>query len=221
MSAARQTLAWIAAFGGGGLLFAAVKGYHPIEEVAAAISGSASGGPDHAWWTSPESASSTPGDTGSVGTTPAVDSPATSTSGSGGPVPQSATVPVAVPKTEDGASSIRLVPASAAAFVAWQAAYGAGIPCTSGWRDQAEQARQHAADPQRFGSATGSWHTAGKAVDVDNVWLSALPAAQQSKLRTAAKATGWNQARWGGEATCGSNTSNDTEPWHFSHGGCG
>jgi hypothetical protein len=204
-------LGWVALFGGAGLIYAAVADKRPIATLTAALTGSTT---------------STPASFGALfaalpaGTNlPATTVPATtsgssagSTPGSGGPVDQSATVPV---------GTIRLIPAAAAAFVAWQGQFGQSIPCTSGWRSVAVQASGFASNPERFASPQTSWHTAGKAVDVDNNWLGALPAATQSKLRLAAVATGWRQARWAGEAKCGNPSGSDNEPWHFSWGGCG
>lgn len=207
--ASRTVYGWVALFGGVGLVYAAVKDRRPILAVRAALSGSSTGSSSFGALEAP-----VPGSTSLPGTIPAGTTSGASggaAPGSGGPVAQSATVPV---------GSIRLIPQAAAAFIAWQGAFGQSIPCTSGWRSVTDQAAGYDSDPARFASPQTSWHTAGKAVDVDNTWLQALPAATQSKLRSTAAATGWRQARWRGEAGCGTLT-NANEPWHFSWNGCG
>lgn len=205
MNQSKIAMAWIAGFGGAGLLFAAIKGKGPVASVAAALQGDTTPG------SALQLATPVPG----VITTPGTDAPASgvSTAESGGPVPVSAT---AVFPCGNG-KTVRLIPTAGAAFVRWVAAFGAPIPA-DGYRSVAQQQIGYGQDSTRFGSPQTSWHTAGKAVDVD---LGGMSAATQSKLRTTAKANGWLQARWQGEASCGTNTTNDNEPWHFSYGGCG
>lgn len=149
--------------------------------------------------------------------TPSTTTGAPSTSASGlGPIRLSSEMI----KVNVGSGTILLEPGAAIGYHKWSEKFGQLIPCTTGWRDAARQDAAYADDPTRFAPASGSAHTRGLAVDVDNNWLSALPAGTQTKLRLAAKATGWRQARWMGEANCGTNPDNDNEPWHFSYKVC-
>jgi hypothetical protein len=203
-------LAWLAAFGGSYLVYAAVRGRHPVADLRAGLTGQATA-PTKAF----ASGGSGGGDTGGGGTV----SGSHAAAASGGPVvPQSSTVSVATTTGSYG-KTILLVPDAARAFHSWQSAYGAPIPCGEGWRSAAAADAGHAKDPQRFADSAHSWHCKGAAVDVDNNWLSTLPPAQLSKLRTTARSAGWLQARSAGEARCGSGDT--AEPWHFSYGGCG
>lgn len=127
-------------------------------------------------------------------------------------------------------NTILLAPAAAQGFANWKTAWGGDIPCTSGWRDPAVQQAAYEQNSKRFAPADKSWHCKGAAVDVDNNWLSALSAANKTKLRQAAYTTGWGQCRYRQEIgvtpgfECPCNPSNGTktdEPWHFSYGGCG
>jgi len=138
---------------------------------------------------------------------------------------------------KDSPDPIRLSPAALDAWNKWRQLWGGPIPCSSGWRDPVAQ--QKAYDDweagnhgwHRFAPANKSYHCKGLAVDVDNNWLNALPASEQSRLRIAAREAGWGQARWRVkgqgqntpyEASCNSDNGTDTaEDWHFSVKGCG
>lgn len=221
MSAQTATIGWAAAFAGSGLLFVALRGQAPVASITAALAGS----------TAPRSAlveldtGPTGAPAGSGPLLPGASSAATGSDAiktaltpgsSGGPITQAQTVTVKTGRSVAYPSgTMRLAPSAAPAWVAWVAAFGAQIPA-SGWRSTAEQAAANAKDPKRFASATASYHTAGRAVDVD---LGGMSPATLSRLRTTARGAGWVQARYAaGEAGCGH--TND-EPWHFSYGGCG
>lgn len=212
-------LAWLAGFGGAYLLYAAVWDRHPVADLQGTLTGKGA-----APAKSLGSGSSGGGGTGTGATpTPATATAPASTAGGGrkrANVPKSATAPVSTRLGKYGAT-IYLRPDTLRAFHAWQAAFGSVIPCTGGWRSEQDANRNHAAQPKRFADAANSWHCAGDAVDVNYDWLATLSAAQQSKLRITAKANGWLQGRWKGEASCGSNPDNDDEAGHFSYGGCG
>lgn len=226
MSAQATTIGWAAAFAGTGLLFVALRGQGPIASITAALAGNTA--PATPLDTGSGSSSSATGPTGApAGSGPLLPGASSASNGdaiktaltvgsSGGPVDQAQTVVVKTGRSLTYPSgSMRLTAAAAAAWTAWTAAFGAQIPA-SGWRSVSAQTAANKADPKRFASAEGSFHTAGKAVDVD---LGGMSAATQTKLRQTARAAGWVQARYAaGEAGCGH--TND-EPWHFSFGGCG
>lgn len=104
-----------------------------------------------------------------------------------------------------GQGGHRLAPDAADAFARAEALYGGNIVVTDSYRSCAQQASGHAADPNRFASAAGSYHTKGKAVDVNTTVMGA----SNPKLRSAMRAAGWCQYDPTGE------------PWHWSYGGCG
>lgn len=92
-----------------------------------------------------------------------------------------------------GQGSHRLAPAAAAGFRAWQAAYGFPIPVTDSYRPYAEQARQHARNPDRFAHPDKSAHVDGTAVDVNLQYLGISgPGAALDRLHAAGTATGWH-----------------------------
>lgn len=211
-------LGWLAGFAGGYLLYSALWDRHPLEDLRGTLTGAGTAP------SKPLGSGSGGGATaGAGGTSPAAPSTSSDVSAAlGAPVPKSACVPIDTKLSAKTATkpqigyTIYLTPDATRAFHAWEASYGGKIPCTGGWRSVEEANTNHARDPQRYADGNGSAHTRGRAVDVDGNWLGSLSAAQQSKLRTAAKANGWVQARWKGEANCGTNTSNDNEPLHFA-----
>lgn len=102
-----------------------------------------------------------------------------------------------------GQGSHQLTTDAAAAFTAWQQAYGAVIPITDSYRSWDLQAQRHAEEPGRFVSPEHSAHVSGEAVDVNMFEV------DEARLIAAATATGWCQA-----------ALNNDEPWHFSFNGC-
>jgi hypothetical protein len=132
---------------------------------------------------------------------------------------------------------IRLSPAALPAWKKWRELWGGPIPCTSGWRDPVQQQADYDAWEKgnhgwhRYAPANKSYHCKGLAVDVDDIWLNALPPSEQSRLRIAAREAGWGQSRWRVkgqgqntpyEASCNSDNGTDiAEDWHFSVKGCG
>lgn len=183
---------------------------------------------DYNIWARPEPFG--PTTDGYLGLTGSANAP-TSGGGDAGVLDRSQVVDAATGMTtKDSPDPIQLSPAALPAFQKWRADWGGPIPCTTGWRSAAVQQAGYDKDPKGHAPPDKSFHCKGLAVDVDNNWLQALPADQQTKLRRAAAANGWGQARWrlergsypGYEAPCNAQNGNNTdEPWHFSWGGCG
>jgi hypothetical protein len=121
-----------------------------------------------------------------------------------------------------GQSGHKLAPAAYAAFRTWETLFGRTIIVTDTYRDRATQARRHAEDPDRFGSADTSYHVKGRAVDVNLGAVGAVgphPGAAAGnptyeKLRSTGISAGWCWPRAG-------TRGDGKEPWHASHGGCG
>ncbi len=227
-------VAWFLGFTGAYLVWSALTDRSPIEDLRTTLTG----GRAEASRPLPGRSSSVVGGGASGASSVAgIDStaggnPVTPPSGgSGGSRPPTIARESCVALKGTNGTTIYLRPESAQAFRTWSNYLNSGgapilpagglIPCTGGWRSCAEADAAAARNPERFAPCRTSWHTAGAAVDVDMGWLGKLSFEQQNKVRLAAKMSGWSQARWGGPASCGGNTSNDNEPWHFSHGGCG
>jgi hypothetical protein len=189
---------WVIGFAGVGLLYSAVRNVSPLDQLRAVLTGGPGAGP--------------------------IDYPssvAVPYSPTDGEPPASGSL-FAVTPTLVTIRNFKLTPTAAAGFSAWEKAFGEQIPVTSGWRSYASQLAEYNADPDRFAHPGKSRHVKGDAVDVDNNWLSALPANKQSRLRVAARAAGWRQPRYDkGEAGCGASAKTNDEPWHFSFLVCG
>lgn len=115
-----------------------------------------------------------------------------------------------------GQGNHRLTPAAAAAFKQWQSLYGSTIHLTDSYRDSATQARGHAEDPDRFASASGSYHTRGQAVDVNLTVTTAGQSVNGQPLYDRLRSTG-RQAGW----ETYSRGERGKHTWHFSYGGVG
>lgn len=197
-SAATTTAGILAVTVGGGLVWAALTGRSPLDELRAALT---TGRPS-----------------GSTGRRLDVDQAA----GIGAVVEAGATVgqlageaaAAAGELVPIGQGSHRLTGAAAAAFKRWEAAYGRTIPVTDSYRSYAQQAAGHRADPDRFAAPTSSAHVTGQAVDVNLRALGILQGrrgeSSYDRLYNAAVATGWCSYTKG--------LSGDT--WHFSYGVC-
>lgn len=196
---------------GAWLIYASVRGLSPIEEFRAAIQGTPGPG------AKPLAPYVVPEELATLGAT--TDGGSVSYSSRAGSITGTAKptnlVTVGQSTIGNGTFAIELVPSAAAAFTAWQTAYGKPIRCTTAWRSYQSQADEYAKDPKRFAPPDKSWHVKGTAVDVDLAVTGATyPSAGWDKLYAAAIATGWCNPR-------GPYKGDHSEPWHFSYGGCG
>ncbi len=203
MSAVRTSASILALGVGGGLIYAAFTGQSPLNELRKALeTGKLDGPPEggRSIATVAPTPIGEPGATYNIGTVPKPDPAAGSTAT--GPLNL---VPI-------GQGSHRLAAPAAAAFAAWERAYGAKIIVTDSYRSQQQQAAGNAADPGRFASASGSAHPMGLAVDVNlpitTGGQSRKGQARYDRLAAAGASTGWRSYTGG--------VSGDT--WHFSYG---
>jgi len=191
------------------LIFVALRGLSPLDEIKAALTGNKSPGKKY-------ELSKALADKGALLET---DGPAaasfTSRAGSQSTGYAKPSNLVVVGTGTIGNLPIELAPAAAQGFRAWEAAFGGPIKCTSGWRSYAQQADGFESDPNRFADPDKSWHVKGTAVDVDLAATGAsFPGAGWDRLYTAAMATGWCNPR-------GPYSKRKDEAHHFSFGGCG
>lgn len=215
MSAATNTAGLLILGTGVGLIYAAVTGQSPMEELRKALtSGSLDGAP------SDRSIRSTPVDTdGSFAANearrqgaqaPSVDLPLSPLN----------LVPI-------GQGNHRLIAPAAAAFKQAERTYGRTITVTDSVRSASSQASSYAANPSRFGSAGTSYHVKGAAVDVNLPALGLSPKGSDPagwladpgyrRLFNAMTAAGWCNY----QIRSGTTRGRTPEPWHYSWGGCG
>jgi hypothetical protein len=192
-----ETLGVILAASGVGLVYAALTNQNPVSELRAALrTGDTSGR------TPINSGSSAGGTAGQTST--------------GGPASGLVTI----------RNGLQLEATAAAAFAAWERAFGAQIPLTGAARSRADQEAGYAADPDRFAAPGTSAHEEGRAVDVNLGTLGItvygrqpaawLTNAKYLALVKAAAATGWCNY----QIKNNSPGDKDAEPWHFSYGVC-
>lgn len=201
---AAQTTAGVIALGvGGGLIYAAITGQSPIEELRKALtSGRLDGAPADR----------------SIRTDPIFD-----TSAGGIPSPVSDVSASLVPIGQGGH---RLAGDAAAAFRLAERNYGRTITVTDSYRSAAVQAAGRRSDPSRFATAENSAHVQGKAVDVNLSALGLSPKGSNPagwltdpgylRLYRAMQLAGWCNYQIRNNTTNG----RTPEPWHFSYGGC-
>lgn len=192
-------LTWILASSGAWLVYSAVRGLSPLDEIRAALTGQASPGPRIV----PDLAGVPVQPTSPEGAAIAADKAQLAPTGPCRPPSQ--LVPI-------GQGSHKLTPAAAQAFQLWQAAYGAPIKLTDSYRTCAAQAEGYKADPTRFAAPGSSLHPKGLAVDVNLAAIGAQPGtATFDRLYSTARQLGWYNPR-------GPGRGDGKEPWHFSYG---
>ena len=206
MSAATSTLGIVAVGIGGGLVYAAVTGQSPLDELRKALTSGELDG-------RPESAAI------AVAATPAavfVDGVSSPSAGSIGTAAN--LVPI-------GQGSHRLDAAAAAAFAQAQRLYGRSIPITDSYRSPEVQAAGAASDPSRFATANTSAHVEGRAIDINLPALGLSVGADPStwtknaaykKLYAALSLAGWCNY----QINNGTANGRTPEPWHYSWGTC-
>lgn len=125
-----------------------------------------------------------------------------------------------------GQGGHRLEPRAAQAFKVWQSSFGQAIPITDSYRSTADQARNYARNPERFGAPGKSAHNEGRAVDVNLqalgiTGLGSSPATWllhpiYARLFQTAERAGWCNY----QVKNGTSGDKIAEPWHFSYGVC-
>lgn len=203
---AAQTTAGVIALGvGAGLVYAAITGQSPIEELRKALTTGALDG--------------APADS-SIRVDPAFD---TSAGGIPSPVDPASISATLVPIGQGGH---RLAAPAAAAFKQAERLYGRTITVTDSYRSAAVQAAGRRSDPSRFATAENSAHVQGLAVDVNLSALGLNPMGSNPsswlanagylKLYRAMQLAGWCNY----QVTNNTTNGRTPEPWHFSFGGC-
>lgn len=200
---------WVLATVGAWVLYSAVVGRRPLDELRAALTGAPSPGPSATLGGSLTASAAARGS--AAGTTEIPVIPAAL---------RSSAPPADLVQIGQGGHRLRRDAASA--FAMWQTVFGQPIPVTDSWRDPAIQAAQHEKDPGRFAPADKSAHPKGLAVDVNLQAIPGMKAPSRGRddgndtwrrLYTSAVATGWCNPRGGPRG-------DGREPWHFSYGGC-
>lgn len=222
---------------GAGLVYAGVTGQNPVTELRKALStGQLDGRPEPG--SAPAFGSSVLaklgaqiGDGGGYLAGTIGDKGAAGGSGSGEPSPAAGSASGAWPDDPSNLQSIgqgshRLAAPAAAAFRAWEQAFGAKIPVTDSYRSVAQQEAAHKSNPDRYAAPGDSAHGEARAVDVDLSALGMNPKgspsqwigsdAKYAKLVATAKATGWCNY----QVQNGTANGRTPEPWHFSFQVC-
>ena len=214
----------ILAFGAGvTLVWSAITGQNPLEEVRKLLrTGTVDGRPADASIrvTAVEGGASVgAGVAGDVGRAAGAAGAAVARAAAAGNGPPAALVSI-------GQGSHRLAPAAATAFRAAEQRFGRTIPVTDTVRDYNTQLRQWQANPRRFGNPDTSAHVQGLAVDVNLGAVGARPQGSTPsgwlndpayrRLFDAMTGAGW--CNW--QMNRGNTGGKIPEPWHFSYGGC-
>jgi len=189
------------------LIFVAIRGLSPLDEIRAALTGNKAPGKKFtpSQWMKDNAAVLNEGDGETGGVT--YSSRAASLSDT------------TTPTNLVDVHGVKLAPSAATGFRAWEAAFGRTI-VASGWRSKADQADGYAKDPGRFADPEKSWHPKGLAVDVDLAATGVMSsngqliAGEWDRFYAAAMATGWCNPR-------GPYSKKKDEAHHFSFGGCG
>lgn len=201
--------------GGAYVAYAAIRNISPAAELRGALAGSSTSSPPISM-------------AGTLDETSVATSAATGGSSSG-PCPPPPPL-VALPYNP----GLKVTAATAAAFTKWVAGFGKPIIVSNSYRTCESQASAYAGDPIRYGSAGGSAHPKGLAVDVNlqAMGISFSPPAmggtfnrggnnaQYVKLWTTGKAAGFSSA--GAQIDIPrkkspSGKDSMAEPWHFSY----
>lgn len=206
MSAATSTVGLLAIGTGVGLVYAAVTGQSPIDELRKALTlGTLDGRPDDA------SIRVDPVDVD--GSFQSVETARQLGNVAGGLVPI-------------GQGSHKLTGPAAAAFKRAEQMYGRSITVTDSYRSPTVQAKGRASDPDRFGTAESSGHVRGTAVDVNLPALGLSPKGSNPsgwlndpayrKLYDAMTRAGFCNY----QIRNGTTKGRTPEPWHFNYGDC-
>lgn len=114
---------------------------------------------------------------------------------------------------------------AAASFARWEKAYGGDIIVTDSYRSYAQQSKDYASDPNRFGSPNSSYHVKGLAVDVNLQAINAIPPSPHTALTVGGGGTAnWQKLYRTGIANGWKNVrgpyspnSDQAEPWHWQY----
>ncbi len=201
MSPATTTLGVIAAAVGAGLIYSAITGQAPLDELRKVLE---SGKLDGAAGRRPLAVADL-GKSGQLGGK--LDGGTSTSTGADGPADPTNLVPI-------GQGSHRLTAPAAAAFKAAEQRLGRPIKVTDSYRSFAQQQAAHRSDPQRFADPAKSAHPEGVAVDVNLGAMGCTTGRRgdpaYDRLYAALTGAGW--------CTYTGGTSGDT--WHFSFGVC-